>query len=172
MKKCLLCIMFFCAFTMNAKTIYVITKPDGTKVFSDTPMANSKVLNLNAYPVNVMPRVAATPPPPNNFRRQARPAIDYKLKLTQPQPEQNIRANSGEITISGKLEPQGAGIFKLEMNGKIVEEQNNPYFQLKNVDRGAHKIQIHFTDKSGKILASSPEQTFYLHRTSVLNRAN
>jgi hypothetical protein len=40
------------------------------------------------------------------------------------------------------------------------------------VDRGAHTIKVNFLDNSGKILASSKQQTFYLQKASALINAN
>ena len=44
--------------------------------------------------------------------------------------------------------------------------------KLENVERGEHHIEVRLVGQSGKILASSGQQTFYLHKASALINAN
>jgi hypothetical protein len=83
-----------------------------------------------------------------------------------------LRDNSGTVTINAEVEPQKSGIFQLVVDNQIVKIQSKSKFQLENVNRGAHTIQIDFLDNSGKILASSKQQTFYLQKASALIHAN
>ena len=39
-------------------------------------------------------------------------------------------------------------------------------FELMNVNRGEHKLKLELLDPLGKVIASSPVTTIYLHRTT------
>jgi hypothetical protein len=59
---------------------------------------------------------------------------------------------------------------RLLLDGKSQgEPQNNAVFILRDVHRGEHKLQMELFDQSGKLIATSPVTTFYLHRTSVIS---
>ena len=166
---CLLLLSLYC----NAGTVYKVEREDGSVYYTDKPVAGAKAVEFSN--VNSAVRNA---PLASNVRVKAttkakQPALpDYKLQLLSPANEQHIRDNQGRVSISGQLTPGGAGNFQLWMDGELVQSQPQPSFSLENLDRGAHQVQIKFLHQSGKILALSPVTTFYLHRASILNRAN
>ena len=65
-----------------------------------------------------------------------------------------------------------SNLNKLVFDNEVVKTQSKNQFQLENVNRGAHTIQVNFLDNSGKTLALSKQQTFYLHKASALINAN
>lgn len=96
---------------------------------------------------------------------------NYQLTIVSPAPEATVRNNLGELTVRGRLTPQSSGIFDLYLNGQKIRSNPIPSFTLTGIDRGAHSLEIKFTNKSGKILASTPLQTVYLHKASALINA-
>lgn len=154
-------------------TIYKRVEADGTIVYSDIPTAKSEMLDLENYKANVIPRLAvASSLQANKKNQKDKHSINYQLNIIGPSAGQTIRDNSGNLAVTGKLEPSGKGTYSLELNGELFASANSPSFLLHNVPRGAHQLQIHFKDNLGKILASSPIQKVFLHRATVLNRAN
>ena len=61
--------------------------------------------------------------------------------------------------------------MQLLFNGKRdTPPQSSGTFVMRNVDRGAHTIQVQLFDESGKAVASSEQITFFMHRASVIGR--
>ncbi|CAM5218367.1 hypothetical protein [Alishewanella longhuensis] len=46
--------------------------------------------------------------------------------------------------------------------------EDSTAFVLRDIDRGEHNIQLELLDQSGKLIATSPLTTFYLHRASLI----
>ena len=98
--------------------------------------------------------------------------MQYSVFIRSPEAEQTLRDNSGAVTIHAEVLPKKTGKFQLIMNNQVVKTQSNSQFQLESVNRGAHTIQVNFLDNSGKILALSKPQTFYLQKASALINVN
>ena len=163
--------VFFSCVTYGA--IYKRVLADGSVVYTDKPGPDTELVQLGNLSTNIITtsnstaknnRLAQSTPPP--------PPKVYKLSIQSPQPEATIRDNSGNLTVSGRMEPSKAGKFELLMDGTVIATASSPHFQLENMPRGAHKLQLYFRDNKGKLIASSPIHQVYLHRASVLNRAN
>jgi len=167
------CCLLFLSLTCFADAIYKVKKQDGSVYYTDRPVAGAEVLKLSTIN-NAASHAPLTKNINVNSRSKTnRPNLpNYQLTLINPLNEQHIRDNQGRVQIQAKLNPASAGEFQLWMDGELLQTQSQPAFSLVNLDRGAHQIQIKFLHKSGKILASSPLATFYLHKSSILNRAN
>ncbi len=98
--------------------------------------------------------------------------MQYTVFIRSPEAEQTLRDNAGGVKISVSVLPKKSGKFQLILDGQIFKTQSKSQFQLESVDRGAHTIKVNFLDNSGKILASSKQQTFYLQKASALINAN
>jgi hypothetical protein len=153
--------------------VYKTVKADGSVVYTDTPTDSSTPVTLSAVN-NVVPALSQ----PNlqiNPATQAKPrkvTKNYVVSVTSPAPAAHIRNNLGQVTIAASVNPKGAGQFQLVLNGQVNITQASHLFELENIDRGAHTIKVNYVDNSGKILASSDSQTFYLHKASALIKAN
>lgn len=154
----------------EAKDVYKVTREDGSVVYTDTATKDAQPVNLSGVNSVVVPAL-------NNGQASAvstpikPPVPPRKLLISRPAPEENIRDNAGNVNIVVKPIKDVSGQYQLLMAGQIVRKQNSPIFALENLDRGAHTIQIQLVANSGKILASTQQQTFYLHRVSVQSPA-
>lgn len=170
----ILCLLLLCA-SVSAQVVYKTIKADGSAVYSD-------VSSDGAVPVNLSSMNTVVAPALNNASSQTssrktptktlRPEVQYTVSIRSPAAEQTLRDNSGSVTINVDVLPKKSGKFELIFDDQVVKTQSNSQFQLENVNRGAHTIQINFLDNSGKILASSKSQTFYLQKASALINAN
>jgi hypothetical protein len=163
--------LFVICITASAGVVYKTVKEDGTVVYSDVPSEGSKSVTLSAIntvqvPVKKTPSISVRP------SVITKPAIQYLISVRSPMPEESLRNNAGELTITADVTPKKSGKFQLVMDGQVVKTQTSSQFKLENIQRGAHLIQVNFLDNSGKILASSKQQTFYLHKASALINAN
>lgn len=154
----------------QGKVVYKVVHADGSVTYTDVPQPGAVAIDTNTANSVTMPRMS-TPPPPVPVAK-ARPQSSYDLLIIQPQPEASIRSNNGNVTIRANLSPSAAGNYRLLLDEKLAGHSQNGDFALQNVDRGEHKLQIQFIDNSGKIIASSPTQRFYLHRASLLINRN
>ncbi|MDF2179189.1 DUF4124 domain-containing protein [Aliiglaciecola sp. CAU 1673] len=165
----LLLLTILLALPCAAQTLYKLVKADGTVVFSDQPLPGAQPVNLPRVNTAV-PLAKPTPPPPPQVQKPVQP--DYRLSILSPAPEATLRNNAGNLQVSLSLQPQGAGQFRLWLDEEPTELQSTPVFNLEGVDRGEHHIRAEFLDQSGKVLAFTPSQVFYLHQASVLIQRN
>jgi len=157
------------AFTVRAtlSEIYVSRNEEGLLVFSDTPRAGAEEVRLTPQSaflpsMNIETSLMNSKPKALNN--------DYQVVITQPKSNATIRDNTGSVYINGAVKPsvkQGFGI-QLYLNGKPHKNpQSHGIFSLKNIDRGEHQIKMSLIDKKGKVIATSPLTTFYMHRATV-----
>jgi TolA-binding protein len=169
-----LCLLLLCM-SVTAQVVYKTVKADGSVVYSDVPSEDAVPVNLSSMNTVVVPALnnaASQTASRLNPVKKRSPEVQYLVFIRSPAAEQTLRDNSGVVTITAEVVPKKSGKFQLVIDNQIVKTQSKSKFQLENVNRGAHTIQIHFLDNSGKILASSKQQTFYLQKASALINAN
>ncbi len=161
--------------SVSAKVLYKTVKADGSVVYSDVNNQGAVPVNLSSMNTVVMPALnnASSQTATQNIRvKKVRPKVQYSVSIRSPEAEQTLRDNAGEVKISVSVLPKKSGKFQLIFDGQIFKTQSKSQFQLERVNRGAHTIKVNFLDNSGKILASSKQQTFYLQKASALINAN
>lgn len=148
------------------KKVFVTRDTNGVLVFSDSPQPGAEEVNLSSR-ANIM---AATDPTLPSRKQPAKEP--FTVEIAQPEDQGTVRDNTGSVYVSGKISPmfeRGLRV-RLLVDGKPqAEPQNNAVFILRDVERGEHKLQMELFDQSGKLIATSPVTTFYLHRASVIS---
>uniref|UniRef100_A0A486XNY3 DUF4124 domain-containing protein n=1 Tax=Rheinheimera sp. BAL341 TaxID=1708203 RepID=A0A486XNY3_9GAMM len=150
----------------NNKKVFVTRDENGVLVFSDSPQPGAEELNLSNR-ANVM---AATDPTLPQSRKQTQEP--FVVEILQPEDQGTVRDNTGSVYVSGRISPmfqRGLRVRLLHDGKPQGEPQNNAVFILREVERGEHKLQMELFDQNGKLIATSPVTTFYLHRTSVIS---
>ena len=150
----------------ETKKVFVTRDANGVLVFSDSPQVGAEELTLSSR-ANIM---AATDPTLPLAKKPA--AEPFKVEIVQPEEQGTVRDNTGSVYVSGKISPmfERGLMVRLLVDGKAqTEPQNNTVFILRDIERGEHKLQMELFDKNGKIIATSPVTTFYLHRASVIS---
>lgn len=148
------------------KKIYVSRDANGVLVFSDSPSTGAEEVSLTTRP-NIMDSSSARFP-----EKKPEPAPTYKVIIDQPEHKGTVRDNTGSVYISGSISPRFQRGFRVRLllNGAAYgEPQNSAIFVLRDVDRGEHTLQLELIDQSGKLIATSPVTTFYLHRASLIS---
>ena len=137
-------------------------------MFSDSPQPNVKTdtVDINSTPniVSSVDTAILENKPPSAEETQ------LKVQIIKPSNEQTIRDNSGSVYISGVVKPsfkRGLSVVLKMDDKKVKGPQTSAVFILRNVDRGAHKVQLEVWNSSGKVIAVSDPVTFFLHRGSV-----
>ncbi|MBT0585202.1 DUF4124 domain-containing protein [Alteromonas oceanisediminis] len=154
--------------TVLAQSVYKVVAEDGSVTYTDAPVSGSTPVDLGrintAEPLSTGPVVV---PAPVNDKQ-----IQYDVVIVSPKPEATLRNNLGEFTVVANATPKPAGAYQLMLDGKAVAANSQGVFKLTGINRGAHQLQVNIVNNTGKILASSPSQTVYLHQASALINSN
>lgn len=145
--------------------VYVWRDENGVLVFSDSPRPGAEEVKVKEDNP-VLPSV-------DTSILDIKPQViedKYEVVITRPENNATIRDNTGSIYIAGGIKPIFKRGFKIQLylDGKPHEKpQPHAMFSLRNIDRGEHQIKMELINDKGKVIASSKETTFYMHRASV-----
>lgn len=98
--------------------------------------------------------------------------VATQIAILSPIDEATVRNNSGNIDVTVMVVPKlgEQQTIQLTLDGKPVGEPGrNIQQQLHNIDRGSHQLSADLLE-NGKVIASAPPVTVFLHRASILNR--
>lgn len=146
--------------------IYVWRNEEGVLVFSDSPKPGAEETEIKEN-TNVIPSVDTSilDIKPKEIDEE------YQVEITQPENNSTVRDNTGSVYIAGRIKPifkQGLKI-QLYLDGKAHDKpQTHSMFALRDIDRGEHQIKMELINQKGKVIASSSEVTFYMHRASSI----
>ncbi|WP_440874784.1 DUF4124 domain-containing protein [Thalassotalea sp. PLHSN55] len=152
--------------------IYVWRNEQGVLVFSDSPKPGAEESEeVSVKPGNVVKSNVDTSIldiTPKEIEEK------YQVEITQPEDHSTIRDNTGSVHVTGRIKPvfkRGLKIQLLLDDAPYGKPQTHSMFALRNIDRGEHKIKMQLTNSKGKVIASSQEVTFYMHRASSVRQA-
>jgi hypothetical protein len=159
--------------TAAAAQIYRSVDADGTVVFSDLPPSPGRT----AEPVEVPAANTFTPPAVTPGRTSAGDAGDGQvaspyqtLRVLDPPHDAGIRENAGNVLVTAQLEPglRAGHILQLFVDGALHQAARATQFQLVNVDRGTHVLELRVVDGTGNTVAESEPSVFHLQRRSLI----
>lgn len=160
--------------TLSVAEVYKRTLPNGSVEFTDiAPDENAKPLKLaplSTYPGQA-PSPVSTAAPDSGKATIDEPAYQ-SISITSPANDVTIRENGGSLTVNTSIKPALAAghLLVLYLDGQKMQENTSGNFQLSNVDRGTHSLQVHIMDHKGKTLLSSQSITIHLQRTSIISK--
>ena len=151
-------------------TTYVRVEPDGTKTYSDRPLAGG-------HPVEVQPAQTYSSPPASTSSSSARAreqaALDeaagfhYECSLT-PRSDETF-TNPDSVSVALALTPglRGGDVLTITMDGAPLTGGNGQTaFSIPQPDRGSHTVPAHVADRSGRTLCDT-STTFHVMRPSI-----
>ena len=141
--------------------------------FSDQPTPDAQRVDINPTNRSSPPPANAFPPPPP-AAPEPETVVAYQLAITSPADETIIPRGPGNFSVSASVSPslQPAHKLQLLMDGQPRQEpQTATAWNLTNVFRGEHTIQVAVTDSEGKQLEVSDPIKVYVFRPSI-NDAN
>ncbi|WP_298440770.1 DUF4124 domain-containing protein [uncultured Ferrimonas sp.] len=147
--------------------IYKWVDANGKVHYSDKPVSGAEAVVPKESSTVSLPARNHPPAPP----RQDPIRQPYQIDFSAPSDNATVRNNSGQLALTIALEPELARQHKVQLllDGKPVRTLGSGgSFALDNLDRGEHQLQAQVIDKNGKVLASSPSRTVFLHRHSQL----
>lgn len=167
-----------------ATRIYRTVDEDGNVVFTDVPPRDAE----QEAAVDVNAPNSFTPPPveretrsvsewlgndadaPADPGEEAAPLSYQSLRVAAPANDEGIRENAGNVTVTAAIEPQLATghAIQVYLDGQLRQSGHATSFQLVNVDRGTHSLQLRVVDASGNTVIASEPSVFHLQRRSVI----
>lgn len=152
-----------------AGKVYVFRNAEGVLVFSDAPQSNkAEEIKLTTKPTVIPSENTDVLNPVSESQHQIH--TRFAINITQPSHESTVRDNTGSVYVSGGISPnfEPGHQVRILLNGKQQGKNLGRATQiLRNVNRGEHKLKMELLDKTGKVIASSEEVTFFMHRSSV-----
>ncbi|UPQ88035.1 DUF4124 domain-containing protein [Vibrio sinaloensis] len=151
----------------QAKTIYTWQDTQGITHFSDIPHPQATTFHL----ADTQP--ATKPPAPTGASQHPKRVASTPLELTilSPLNNQAIRSNNGALTIKAKLNrPLDDGeTLRLLLNEEtVLTPEQSLVWQLRELPRGSHQIQLE-AFQYGKLIASSQPITVHLLRITAIS---
>jgi len=153
----------------NAQPVYKVTDADGNITFTDTPrvfgestVEEHAVTAPNSAKSNATIRAAAKPAEAE--------AIRYDTRIVTPADNATIPMGPGNFSVQAALNPHLAPdeTLQLLLDGEPVgAPQRIANWQLTNVYRGDHRLQVVRLTESGAQLDKSARSTVYMMRPTV-----
>jgi len=165
--------LFFCLFAVGAaaaQEAYRWVDEDGVVHYSDRPREGAEIVQLpkpNVATVRRAPRPSA-----ESAGDQApadEPATGYtSINIVSPQAEETLWNIEGVLNVSVALQPglRPGHQVRVYFDGEM-QPVSGTSFQLQEVWRGVHNIQVEVVDATGKVMIRSQPNRFYVQQNTV-----
>lgn len=159
------------AHSIVAETIYKVVDDKGNVTFTDTPPEDTDAaVEIHILrDTNTAAAVSATPATAGQTTRPDE-VTQFVTRITRPASGSTIPMGPGDFIVQAEIAPglESGEQLILMLDGKPVSApQPSPTWQLSNVFRGAHRLQVVRLTKAGEALSESPEHTVYVMRPTV-----
>ena len=153
-----------------AQEAYRWVDEDGVVHYSDRPREGAEAIQLPA------PNVATTRRVPGPAAQRggdeesaAEPAPGYtSIEILSPKAEETLWNIEGVLNVSVALQPglQPGHQVRVYFNGEM-QPVSGTSFQLQEVWRGVHNLQVEVVDATGKLMIRSRPNRFYVQQSTV-----
>lgn len=95
--------------------------------------------------------------------------------IVSPADDSAVRGNAGRLTVRARVDPplQRGHRLRLLFDGVPQGAAGRASsFELENIDRGTHSLQLQVVDDAGRVLFTGTASEFHLLRHSRLHRRN
>jgi hypothetical protein len=173
MRLILLPLLLLAAASIASADIYRWTDAEGNVVFGDRPPEDVEAERIQVRPPMTTPAMPEAQDVLERAReeRGAPPsAAPYEaLRITSPGDDEPVRANDGNFPVHVEIRPElrRGHLLRLIMDGAPVDTQERPRFDLVNVDRGTHRIQVQVLDRNGRVVQESAVVEFHVLRHHI-----
>ena len=92
--------------------------------------------------------------------------------IVSPGNDAAVRGNAGNLTVRARIDPQLQNGHRLQLLLDGVPRgvaRRMPAFELQNIDRGTHSLQLQILDNAGGVVFTGAPSTFHLLRHSRLH---
>ncbi|WP_170308354.1 DUF4124 domain-containing protein [Parashewanella tropica] len=160
-----LCLLLLSLPAMAA--VYKWIDKDGKVHYSDKPRPGAVEVKPSVRVLNEMSSSVITPKTHGSTETQDK-AITATVSIVSPQDQQTIRDNNGQFEVVAVAQGTSDNfMWQLMVDGQPYGDfQLNGRFQLNNLDRGEHQLQVIASPRGSDKQISSDKITIYLHRHS------
>lgn len=149
---------------------------DGVVHYSDVPHEGAEKIQLpearerrtRSAPSQVSQAAAAA----DVSQTAPETAFSYEdLEIVAPAPEETLWNIEGVLNVALRVTPalRPQDEVRVYFDGE-QRPVTGTSFQLQEVYRGVHNIQAEIVDSTGKLMARSPTNRFYVQQNSIINR--
>lgn len=156
--------------TSTAQPVYKVTDADGNVTFTDTPPLSGEgtIEEHSLHAPNSAQPVVSSPETAEPVESVTSP--QYKTKIVSPADNATIPMGPGNFAVQAALSPrlEAEESLLLLLDGEPVgTSQRAPNWQLSNVYRGEHRLQVLRIDDEGAELDASDISIVYVMRPIV-----
>ena len=160
----------FAAAAAQAEEAYRWVDEDGVVHYSDRPREGAEAVQLPAPNVATTRRVPRPAAQSSDEEESAsQPAPGYtSIEILSPKAEETLWNIEGVLNVSVALQPglQPGHQVRVYFDGEM-QPVSGTSFQLQEVWRGVHNIQVEVVDATGKLMIRSQPNRFYVQQTTV-----
>ena len=145
---------------------------DGVVHYSDVPEEGAEIVNISEYSRTTGVRISS----PTNRTDEDEPAAEQpfryeSLAVATPGPEETLWNIEGVLDVSLALTPglQEGHQVRVYFDGQPRMVPGSS-FQIDNVFRGVHNIQVEVIDATGRLMIRSKPNRFYVQQNTVIAR--
>ena len=167
--------LFTASATSADTTIYKKVDRYGNVTYTDVPPRaeeQAETIDIDSLNSYAPPAAELDTSPAAEDETASSEAPEYTAAvITSPAHDATVRENTGNITITARVEPALAGgdAMQLLMDGAPMGPPNRSgTFPLANVDRGTHQLQVRIVNDAGEVLLNGQPSVFHLQRFSAL----
>ena len=178
MGRWLILASLLCA-TAVAGPAYRWVDENGQVHYSDRPREGAETIQLPVYKSSQPRGVAQRPATPQPAAdAQPEPSKPYQtLDIVRPEMQETLWNTGGVLDVSVNIQPRLAANHRMVvyLDGEALDfNPGSPNFQLTDVYRGMHTIQVAVVDAFDQQIVRSLPVQFMIQQTSILNpqRAN
>lgn len=163
-------LVFFISLTLLAPAfaeVYRSVDADGNVAYTDRASPDAEKIRID--------KVQTIPAGPDDFKYTPPEKPDVgnytKLEIVNPKNNHVFTGNTGEVNVSVAITPalRDSDSFIFYMDGQKKGDSRSKSFQMTNLDRGTHTVNVDVVNQDGKSLKSSAAVSFTVKRTSALN---
>mgnify|MGYP001819806871 FL=1 len=149
---------------------------DGVVHFSDTPVEGAERIDL---PTESRPRRQVTPSVTSSAAAATSPATTVEepptvfrydsIEIVAPAPEETLWNIEGVLNVALRVSPglRPEDRVRVYLDGEESLVTSSSSFQIQEVWRGVHNIQAEIVDSTGKLMARSLPNRFYVQQNSI-----
>ena len=145
---------------------------NGVVHYSDRPQAGAEEVELESAPAISIPAPRrAAPAAASAADERQEPAAGYdSLEVVSPAAEETLWNIGGVLNVSLDVQPtlQQGHQLRVYFDG-TPQLVNGTQFQLQEVYRGTHNLQVEVIDANGQLMIRSQPIRFYVQQTTIVN---
>lgn len=152
--------------------IYKWVDRQGNVHYSDTPHQGAEVINIPEMQSDTK-QIPVTTPSSSEEREQQNTIKlkrQYNVTIIQPENGATIRNNQGHVKVIAQVEPNLISDDKLQIlyDGTLLgEPQKTLEFEVNDMYRGSHTLEVQIVDNEGNVINNSDPITIYVFRPRV-----